>query len=249
MARLMRSELTKLLTVRSTYATLFAAAGIGAVLSLAVSSVAGQGGNPTVADAQFLTNVLSGAGLALVTALVAGVLLASGEYLHGTAVPTYLVAPRRPRVVSAKAVTGALLGVVLAIVAVGSTLGVGALVASGKGGDVFASFDADAWRLLGALVLTGAFYGAAGVAVGSVVRHQVGALGLAIGWSQLIETAVVPTFLPQVDAWLPGGLLASVGGAERPDLADPLVALVLIGMYGALLVVAAAQRTARLDLV
>lgn len=248
MTRNVRSELAKLLTVRSTFGIVAVAAGLAAVLSLAVTSVAGQGGNPAADDPQLVINVLSGAGLALVTALVAGVLVATGEYAHGTAAPTYLVSPRRRRVIAAKAVVAALFGVTLAVVALGATVGVGALVVSGKGGDLFAAFDADAWRMAGTLVLTGAFYGAAGVAVGALVRHQVGALAVAIGWSQIIETAIVPTFLPSVDAWLPAGLLASVGGAERGDLAAPAVALALVVVYGALLVVAAARRTARLDL-
>ena len=107
---------------------------------------------------------------ALFAALL-GAMSVTGEIRHGTIRPTFLVTPRRRRVVAAKVwasmLTGAGLGLFAGIVAAGA--GTAALEARG----VDVRLDAAGYaQLIGGGVAATALWAAIGVGVGAVVRHQ-----------------------------------------------------------------------------
>jgi len=54
-----------------------------------------------------------------------GALSITGEIRHGTIRPTFLITPRRGRVIAAKIVASGLVGIVFGLVAVGAAVGVG----------------------------------------------------------------------------------------------------------------------------
>src|SRR4029453_17387610 len=54
-----------------------------------------------------------------------GVIVASGEFRHGTATATYLATPHRARVLTAKALTAAAFGLLFGLVAAAIAIGVG----------------------------------------------------------------------------------------------------------------------------
>ena len=62
-------------------------------------------------------------------------------------------------------------------------------------------------------ILCGAAFCALGVAVGMLVRNQIVALAIALGWFAVAEGALA-TFTPDVSRYLPGGLFS---GADNPD--------------------------------
>lgn len=231
MGATIRSELLKLATVRTTAGLASAAVLIAGLLALGVSSVAGEGGNPSIGDPLFLRNLLAGPSLALVTAIVGGVLMSSGEFHHGTAVPTFLATPRRDVVMAAKAVVAVVLGLALATVALATTTAVGSLLAAREGVALLAEVSSTDLRMIATTFALGSFYGVAGMALGALVRNQVGAIGIAIAWSQLIETSVIPTFAPDLAGWMPSGLFASLSGAVRPDLLSVTTAGALLPVY------------------
>lgn len=248
MAATIRAELLKLRTVRSTAGLLLGATLIAALLAFGASSVAGDGGNPEIGDPLFIRNLLAAPSLALITAIVGGVLVSAGEFHHGTAVPTFLATPRRSAVIVAKAVAGLVLGVVLAAVALATTLSVGSAVAAGEGVSIVTELTAADARSIATTFALGAFYAVAGVALGALVRNQLGAVSIAIVWSLIVETMLVPMVAPDLAGWLPAGLFASLGGADRPDLVAVEAAVALVPLYAAGLIAAASLTVERADL-
>src|SRR6266702_2398340 len=95
MTRLVRTELLKLRTTRMNYGLLAAAGALTALISVLIASRAGHA-----------------VGLG-------GVIVSVGEFRHGTATPTYLAGPHRNRVMIAKIVAAALVGLAFGLVASG----------------------------------------------------------------------------------------------------------------------------------
>jgi len=62
-----------------------------------------------------------------------GALSITGEIRHGTIRPTFLITPRRGRVIAAKIVASGLVGIVFGLVAVGVAVGVGGAVLAARG--------------------------------------------------------------------------------------------------------------------
>jgi hypothetical protein len=120
----------------------------------------------------------------LLTALVLlslGVLSTAGEWTHGTVQTTYLLEPRRGRVLAAKAAAVALMGAALAAVAVALSAGVLAL------SEPSASWDGGA-RAMAMIVVAGAVFALVGAGVGAAIGNTPGALtGV-----YLLELGVLP---------------------------------------------------------
>ena len=72
------------------------------------------------ASARVMGSASSGA----ILLLVIGILMTAGEFRHGTATSTFLISPDRRRVIGAKLVAAALVGVVVALASVALTLAV-----------------------------------------------------------------------------------------------------------------------------
>src|SRR5579884_1680802 len=125
MSRLVRVELLKLHTIRATYGLGVAAAVITGLFASLEATRSGRR-VASIATAQGLSTVSTATGMAMIFAAILGVLLASGEYRHTSATLTYLATPRRSRVLAAKAIAAALVGlaygVLAAVVATGTAL-------------------------------------------------------------------------------------------------------------------------------
>jgi hypothetical protein len=110
--------------------------------------------------------------MAMLTGLVLlslGVLATAGEWSHRTVQTTYLLVPRRGRVLAAKTVAVALLGAIAAAVATALTVAVLAGVA-----DV-ASWDG-AGRAIGVFVAAGAVFAVTGAGVGAALANSPAAM-------------------------------------------------------------------------
>ena len=120
MTALISTEWRKLLTTRGPLAAL---AGL-LVLSVAVA-VGGMGdiGSGTATETEDARELLVvGSGLfASLVLLVLGTLAATGEFQHRTAVTTYLITPRRGRVLAAKLIAHAIVGALVSAVLVAVT--------------------------------------------------------------------------------------------------------------------------------
>ena len=247
MTGLLRSEWTKVVTVRATYGL----AG-GCLLYVALSVVAlvfasGQPGVPTLADPDTVRTVYASAGAASSLVLCIGILGMTTEYRHQTVTPTFLVTPRRSRVLVAKLVVHAVVGLLVAVACVALTL---ALAAGTLALRDHATIPLRTIAAVQAGALLGyAIYAAVGVCVGALIRNQVAAIVGALLWTVLAEGLTV-SLLPEVGRWLPGGALQGVlqstpqrGGSYLPVWAAAL----LLVAYGALFALLAARTTLRRD--
>src|SRR5262249_49432592 len=122
-------------------------------------------------------------------ATVLGVIVASGEFRHGTATSTYLAIPERVRVLGAKAIAAATLGLLFGLAGAALTTGIGLAFIAGRGEHL----------VLGAATITrfaaGATIGpgllaAAGVGLGSLIRSQVAAIVTVFVWGFVIEQTI-----------------------------------------------------------
>lgn len=184
------SETTKFVTVRS-LPWLSGAAVLAAVATAAlflVSLPITQGADASeLAPAELLGASLLGLDAAAIVLIVAAASFAGSEYATGLVQPTYLLTPRRGRVVLAKAVV--VTGVAVAVAAVAATLCTAVGISAGGG-----PLDAAALRLAAGSALTPVFYALVAMAAALVLRSTGGG----------VVAALVLLGLPTLAAWIPG---------------------------------------------
>jgi ABC-type transport system involved in multi-copper enzyme maturation permease subunit len=180
---------------------------------------------------------------------LAGAMSITGEFRHGTIRPTFLVTPRRSRVIAAKAATAALIGVAFGLVAEAFALGLGngALAARGipvqlDGGDYA--------QLLAGGAVAAALWGPVGLGLGALLRNQVAALVSLFAWLLFVE-GLLFGLLPSAGRFLPGIAGAALAGAtttgEVRPLLSPGVGALLLVAYVAAAITAGCFATTRRD--
>jgi ABC-2 type transport system permease protein len=209
MSRLIRVELVKLRTVRTTYGLLVAAALLTALLAGGKASMAGRGG---LASPSTLTSVVTLTGWTMLFAMVVGVVAASGEFRHSTATFTYLAGPRRGQVLAAKAAAAAVVGAIFGLTGAVVATGIGLGSAAGAGDPIALSAATLARYDLGA-VLGAALLAALGVAVGSLIRSELAAVVGILVWSLLIEP-VIGALSTTAEPYLPYTAATTLAGAS-----------------------------------
>lgn len=244
---LIRAELLKLRTTRTLYAYgLVALAFVPVSVALAIQTAGTPGAGPSLATEEGVRHVMSAAGSGATLVLLIGILVMAGEFRYSTATSTFLVTPDRRRVVVAKLVASALVGVVLAVAAAILTLTIALPWLAAKDVEMASVVDIG-------LVLLGAIAGTAlnamvGVGVGSMIRNQTAAIVVALVWVTIVEGLLV-SFVPEVGRWLPGGAGAALTGvatAEGGLLPMWGAAIVLVG-YGLAFAGAGIRFTMRRD--
>jgi len=174
-----------------------------------------------------------------------GAVGAAGEFRHGTAVPTFLATPARWRVLVAKLAAQLGLGAIVAAACVAVEMAI-ALPWIGAQETGVTPWSASLLEPAIASILSGAAYCSLGVAVGMLVRNQIVALAVTLGWFAVAEGALA-TFTPEVSRFLPGWLFS---GADNPavHLLPLPVAAALLAAYVAGLSLLAAGTTLRRDI-
>ena len=203
---LLRSELLKITSTRLALGMLLGAVAYVVINVVALVFAAGQQGVPALTDLNSVRNVYASAGAASPVVLVAGILGMTTEYRFMTVTSTFLVTPRRGRVLTAKLVVHAGLGLVIGLVCsiVAAALATGLLTLK-----THAAISASTvLQISGGTLLGYALYAVVGVSVGALVRNQVAAIIGALLWALVVEALVV-AFAPAVGRWLPGGALQS----------------------------------------
>jgi ABC-2 type transport system permease protein len=207
--RLVRVELLKLRTVRTTYGLLVAAALLSALLAGSKASLAGRSG---LASAHTISNLVTLTGWTMLFAMVLGVIAASGEFRHSTATFTYLAGPRRSQVLAAKAAAAAVVGAAYGLTGAAVAIGVGLGAIAGEGDPIRLSAATLARESLGA-TLGAALLAALGVAVGSLIRSQLaGVVGILI-WSLVIEP-IIGALSTTIQPYLPYTAATTLAGAK-----------------------------------
>ncbi|TMK72013.1 MAG: hypothetical protein E6G50_04830, partial [Actinobacteria bacterium] len=112
MRNLVQAELLKLRTVRS---LLWITLGMLVLVGISVISVVAS--SDAIQDASRDRSIARISAIAVVFALLQGIIVMGAEGTHGTITQTFLVAPVRGRVLAAKALVAAVVGVALAVAA------------------------------------------------------------------------------------------------------------------------------------
>ena len=241
MTRLVAAELLKLRTTRSPLGLLL---GLLALAAIALAGTIASGeldGGPAPAD-----RLVGAAAAALVFATLLGIVAVTNEFRHGTVVQTFLLEPVRERVVAAKAVAGLAAGAVLGVAATLLTLAVALPWLGSRGAPL--ELGGDLAGALGRLVVAFAVAGVLGVAIGFLIRSQVGAIVATLAWFLVAEPLLA--FLgfalwrddlgrSPVDPYLPGSAFdAFVAGGAGDYVSTGRAALVLLAYVAGLLLLA-----------
>ena len=248
MTRLVQAELLKLRTTRTARALLALAAAGTAALIAAVLLLAGQPGQPALGPDALRQLVLVPAQPLTLAALVLGILGMAGELRHGTATSTFLVTPRRGRVVAAKLAAAGLTGLAMALVSSAAVLAVGLPWLRAKGVELALADPGLAARVAG-LAAAVALFAVLGTGLAALLRNQAAALVVGLlWWSQGFEQALTGILhQPGLERWLPMGAASALtrpGDAHLPMWAGALV----LAAYGLVLALLGGRLVARRDL-
>jgi ABC-type transport system involved in multi-copper enzyme maturation permease subunit len=240
---LIRTELLRLRTTRSTWVLL----ALGLVLSLgwAVAVIANIGGIGAAVrgSGQLRADVLAGSTIGLFPVLLLGVVAVAGEFHHRTVTPTFLVTPRRWRVLAAKAAACALTGAPVAVVLLAVTWTVGVLA-----GAIHPTMDTTLLATTGRSMLVAACWALLGVGVGAAVRNQTVAVLVPLVWLLLIEPLMPAYGLAMLVPWSPGGATIALSGGRFAGALPAWAALLLLVGYALALLVPSGRVIARRDI-
>ncbi|MFF7031879.1 ABC transporter permease [Streptomyces albidoflavus] len=213
MNALIKAEFRRLAATRTWRWALVTAVLLGGGLVGLMAVVGPENFSPPMPGLDTEEGVLSVLGMLGFTVFVPaalGTLAMTAEYRHRTATYTFLFAPRRWQVLTAKLVTfggaGLVYGLVLAVSAGAGFYG--ALAARGVTPGLAAG---TVWELLLRLALTMAVYTLLGVAMGALIRNMTVALAVVIGYLYMGELILM--MIPGVNLvypLLPGGATASL---------------------------------------
>ena len=255
---LIKSEWRKLVYVRANWGLVFAATFISA-LSVAVtpfiidsqSELFGFGLDQQEAVDSVYANGISG----YIFAIILGIMLMAGEFRHGTAVATFLTAPKRGVVVLAKLVVAAIGGILLMLISALASFLAGYL-ALAQFPDAASPSETLFLNTITASVLGGAVLAVVGVAIGTLVRNQMLAIVGALVYLFIIDPVLL-ALLPDAGKWLPTGLITAMLaidvnapelGMNTSDYLSPwLATLVLVG-YGVVFAVTAWATSLKRDI-
>lgn len=184
---------------------------------------------------------------ALFAALL-GAMSITGEVRHGTIRPTFLVTPRRARVVVAKVLASTLIGAGFGLAASALAAGVGTGALRMRGIDVQLGGGDYALLLAGGTAAAG-LWAAIGVGLGAIVRNQVATLVGICAWLLFVEGLLVGdvTDIAPVGRFAPGALGEAISGQDPGTLLAPALAAALLVLYAAAAAVAGALVTSRRD--
>jgi hypothetical protein len=249
MSALVRSELLKLRTTRRTIGL---AAGLVALVCFVVV-LHGSLFPARLANHNDEMKVFGWGAMGTLFAGLLGALSITAELRHGTIRPTFLVTPRRMRVLAAKAIAAAVVGFLFGVVAEALTIAIGAAVLSSRG--IPLRLDGgDVAQLVVGGALAAAVWATLGVGLGALVRNQVLAVAGLCAWLLFIESLLVGE-LPGAGRYLPGAAAAAIGGGStitgevpvHPPLLVPVLGALVLLLYAAAATIAGMAGTERFD--
>nr|WP_155055710.1 ABC transporter permease [Streptomyces blattellae] len=250
--RVLRSEWSKLWTLRSTWITL----GLGLAFVIAFGVIAasqyesGGGPNDDLSDSTALGLSLFGLAFAQLAIGILGVLVTAGEYSTGMIRSTLAAVPRRlPVLWSKSAVFGA---VALAVGTIGAfvTFPIVSELVSGTAAELSLSDDGVLRGLLGAGLYLG-LIAVIGTALGALFRSVAGGIAVLVGVLLLVPglTSLLPnSWEDEVSKYLPSSAGESMYALthDAATLSPTAGLLVLLG-WTALALAGAAYRLKRTD--
>jgi hypothetical protein len=224
MNKLFVAELKKVIYLRSTWVFLVSSAAFGALNTSATAFFLGSEENfgmPGVDTVQGVESVYANAVSSYLFALIIGILIMTSEYKHGTAVATFLVSPKRHRVLLAKIAVGATAGFTVQLISYLVGVFAGFITLSFQE-NVATPSTSSLLNTLFACLISGFVLGIVGVGLGALIKVQVAAITGAVLWTLLVESLII-LFFNDIGKYLPGGVITGVlqievGGPPSLDL-------------------------------
>ncbi len=211
MTALLRAEWRKIFTVKLWWGMLLGSMAFAALAVVAqiASNGVGRRGAPPLTTAQTQQSIFASAASGEIFAVVVGIILITTEYRHFTSRPTFLIEPRRGRVILAKVAMSALIGFVYGIGSVAITVAIAAPWLGAKGVAIGWISNDVLLVLLGGLTVSVVF-AVLGLGVGVLMRNQIAAVIAALAYLFVLEplTTVIPV-IKEGYRFLPG----AAGGA------------------------------------
>jgi ABC-type transport system involved in multi-copper enzyme maturation permease subunit len=255
---LLKSEWRKLVYVRANWGLLIAATLIS-MLSVVVTPfiIDSQGElfGFGLEDQQAVDSVYANGISGYIFVIILGIMLMAGEFRHGTAVATFLTAPKRGSVVLAKLAVAALGGVLLMVISSVFSFAAGFLALQSFPEAAAPSENLFINTLL-ASVIAGAVLAVIGVSLGTLVRNQMLAIIGALIYLFIVDPLLLALW-PDAGKWLPSGLITAMLaldiqapelGFDTSDYLPALTAtLVLLG-YGMVFAVTAWATSLKRDI-
>ena len=219
----LRSELTKIASVRSTYWTLLAqvvASIAWAVLNCAGIVSHGAGSDFNAAEASLTGQVALGE----LIIVVLGALVITSEYSTGMIRTSLAVMPRRGVLYAAKAIVFAAVTLTISLVTSFVAFFVGQAILSSKHYNTTLAQPG----VLRAVLLSAAIvavFGLIAYGAGAIIRHTAGAITAILGVIFLLPAlgqALPNTWFADLERWLPGGGALSPIASSAPPISDHL---------------------------
>jgi len=273
-----RSELRKVFSTRLWWGMGLGMALVAALIAMGFAALLGNAnmdngdnggqGNPfaklTVGTAQLIYNAGIVQQMSLLFPLALGVMLITGEYRHKTISATFLSTPNRWVVMISKMIAVAITGALYAVVhAAASIAGAVPIIKFVKHQPTLLG-EPKVWESLGIGILVFAIWMLIGFGVGMLIRNQIAAVLIAVGFAFIIQTALSIIFTVKhwysAMKWIPGQLTSNMLITSDPTAGqsvDPAAqaqyfdhwwqaGLVLV-LYAAVLAISGAFLTTRRD--
>lgn len=249
MFRQMRAEWLKVFSTRTWIGIVLAAFVFTGMTVFGYAQIAGTLGIPTLENVALMNLLYGGSATGVALALILGVVGATAEYRYGTIDHTYLIAPKRSKVLVAKLVVHAVIGAIVGLASFGIAYVATTLAVAGKN---HATVTTQGLVEIGiATVAAFSIYTMLGIAFGSLVRNQLVGVAATFGWIFIFERLMV-VFTPDLGKWLPGGAVNGLFGVTailngQEYLPRNESALLLLA-YGVILIGACLIVTPRRDI-
>jgi ABC-2 type transport system permease protein len=246
------AEWIKLRSVRSTYWTVFVAAGITIAVSILdtrnIVHIWDQNQRSLQGDFDPLSASLTGLYVTQVGFGVLGVLAIGSEYATGQIRTTLTVVPRRLRVLTAKTATVAAAAIAVGLLSVAAAFAVGQTILAERHINVTLSDPGVLRGLLGAVAFLGLF-ALFGLGVAAITRHTAGAVGVLFSVLYIVPLAAKALPKPwdeRVDPYLISELGQQMYGLQPAEL-SPGTATITCAAYAAVALGLAGVLMARRD--
>ena len=237
--------LSELRKMRSTRTNLGLLAGMVALILVFLLTIGLTGTSSDLADHDHQHRLFSVGTQAALFATLIGVMAITSEFRHGTIRPTFVVTPRRGRVIAAKVISSLLMGLVFGAFAIGLSFGIGSAVLAARGQHLALDANHVLLLVLGTIGMT-ALWAALGVGLGAVVKNQVFAVIALLVWTGVVNP-IIDGAAPGAGRWTPIAASASLTADPAHYLLSPVGGGLLLIAYVAVFVVAGARLVARRD--
>jgi hypothetical protein len=238
-----RSELLKARTTRTAVLLLLAAAAI-ALVGVSAEMLS-RDPQELAAQATQRELLSSGVTIGVFFATLSGLLAVTSEFRYGTIRPTLLVEPRRRVVFAAKLGAAAVVGVLFGAVCVAVSFAAGMTILAARDVDV-ALTTSQVVTLVAGPLLASMLSATLGVAIGTLVRNQVGAIVALAAYALLVD-AMLFSAAPLVGRFLPGKAGDALSGRPADELLSPEFGAVVLVAWCLVLILVAAVRNDRVD--